>query len=266
LVGLAHRRRTPPGVELTIKYEGVRHTFAADKDRGDRAAWLASGSNRTFEEWKADRDAEALALAKVNQEALIAETEAKRLEVEGRKAEAEARRAQKALAKAKDFVKEMYDDHAKSLKSRASIVLGDMSGLDQIATDMAKHLEAKIEALMKNRPKAKIIKLENVASNSLKSAYLYYRQLSADSAHTSVGTLKRHIRRRGDEFSIALEYSGSVEREAAKAVDVASNAAMGVCISATQLLGGSEADDLLRQLWNQYRALADSKGALVAFR
>jgi hypothetical protein len=94
-------RRTPPGVEPTIKYEGVRHAFAADKHRGDRAAWLASGSNRTFEEWKADRDAEALALAKVNQEALIAEMEAKRLEVEGRKAEAEARRAQKALAKAR---------------------------------------------------------------------------------------------------------------------------------------------------------------------
>ena len=78
-----------------------RDMFAADKDRGDRAAWKASGSNRTFEDWKADRDAEALRLAQENHAALAAEAEAKRLAVEVRKAEAAARKAERALAKAK---------------------------------------------------------------------------------------------------------------------------------------------------------------------
>jgi hypothetical protein len=78
-----------------------RDMFAADKDRGNRAAWLASGSNRTFEDWKADRDAEALRLAQDRHAAMVAEAEAKRLTVEARKAEAEARKAKIALAKAK---------------------------------------------------------------------------------------------------------------------------------------------------------------------
>jgi len=78
-----------------------RDMFAADKDRGDRAAWKASGSNRTFEDWKADRDAEALQLAKDNHAAMVAEAEAKTLAAEVRKAEAAARKAERALAKAK---------------------------------------------------------------------------------------------------------------------------------------------------------------------
>jgi hypothetical protein len=78
-----------------------RNMFAADKDRGDRAAWKASGSNRTFEDWKAGRDAEALQLAKDNHAAMVAEAEAKKLAAEAQKAEAEARKAERALAKAK---------------------------------------------------------------------------------------------------------------------------------------------------------------------
>jgi hypothetical protein len=99
----AERKANPPrGSAPVIKFDTTkRDMFAADKDRGDRAAWQASGSNRTFEDWKADRDAEALHLAKDNHAAMAAEAEAKKLAVEVRKAEAEARKAERALAKAK---------------------------------------------------------------------------------------------------------------------------------------------------------------------
>ena len=99
----AERKANPPrGSAPVIKLDATkRDMFAADKDRGDRAAWRASGSNRTFENWKADRDAEALQSAKDNHAAMVAEAEAKKLAVEVRKAEAEARKAERALAKAK---------------------------------------------------------------------------------------------------------------------------------------------------------------------
>ena len=99
----AERKANPPrGRAPVIKLDTTkRDMFAADKNRGDRAAWQASGSNRTFEEWKADRDAEALQLAKDNHAAMVAEADAKKLAVEVRKAEAAARKAERALAKAK---------------------------------------------------------------------------------------------------------------------------------------------------------------------
>jgi hypothetical protein len=48
--------RLSPQREATISLSrpAQRDLFAADKDRGDRARWLASGSNRSFEDWKAD--------------------------------------------------------------------------------------------------------------------------------------------------------------------------------------------------------------------
>jgi hypothetical protein len=96
---IASMHRGPlPVIKLSTS---KRDMFAADKDRGDRAAWKASGSNRTFEDWKADRDAEALRLAQDKHAAMAAEAEAARLAVEAQKAEAEARKAERALAKAK---------------------------------------------------------------------------------------------------------------------------------------------------------------------
>jgi hypothetical protein len=99
----AERKANPPrGSAPVIKLDTTkRDMFAADKDRGDRAAWKASGSNRTFEDWKAGRDAEALQLAKDTHAAMVAEADAKKLAVEVWKAEAEARKAERALAKAK---------------------------------------------------------------------------------------------------------------------------------------------------------------------
>src|SRR5580693_9291661 len=100
---IAHRTANPVrGPAPVIKLDRTsRDMFAADKDRGDRAAWKASGSNRTFEDWKVGRDAEALQLAKDNHAAMVAEAEAKKLPAEAQKAEAEARKAERALAKAK---------------------------------------------------------------------------------------------------------------------------------------------------------------------
>jgi hypothetical protein len=93
-IGSMHRGPLP-----VIKLSNLkRDMFAADKDRGDRAAWKASGSNRTFEDWKADRDAEALRLAQDKHAAMAAEADAARLAVEAQKAEAEARKAERALA------------------------------------------------------------------------------------------------------------------------------------------------------------------------
>jgi hypothetical protein len=172
------------------------------------------------------------------------------------------------LVQGKDrFVREILDDQARNFKSGASIVRQDADGLDQTTLSMLRQLETKIESIMGERPKAKTINLKDVAGKFLKGAYMHYRQLSADSSHTSFLALKKHIRRHGDNgYSIALNRAGSTEREAAKALDVASNAVMGVCIALTELLGPSEANERLNHLWAEYNSLSDPKGNLVAFR
>ena len=119
------------------------------------------------------------------------------------------------LVEGKDrFVKEILDDQAKNSKSRMSVVSKD--GLDQTTLNMLKQLEANVDFIMKRRPKAKMIKLEYVASKFMKRAYLSYRQLSADSAHASFVAMKRHIHRNDDGYAIVQdpsEFNGHRSRQ-----------------------------------------------------
>ena len=124
-----------------------RDMFAADKDRGERAAWKASGSNRTFEDWKAGRDAEALQLAKDNHAAMVAEAEAKKLAVEARKAEAAARKAERELAKAKALAeKAAAEAETEALPVDYKGAYEALSGLFTVTTDRKLGLLLELQA------------------------------------------------------------------------------------------------------------------------
>jgi hypothetical protein len=99
----AERKANPSRVHPNVPKpdQTVRNSFAADKDRGYRAQWQASGSSLTFEEWMAEQDAKAVAVAKIDHEAMITAMEAKQLEVLGRKAQAELLKSLRAVEVAK---------------------------------------------------------------------------------------------------------------------------------------------------------------------
>ena len=145
----AERKADPPrGRAPVIKLDTTkRDMFAADKNRGDRAAWQASGSNRTFEEWKADRDAEALQLAKDNHAAMVAEADAKKLAVEVRKAEAAARKAENELAKAKALAEKAAAEAEKdALPVDYKGLYEALSGLFTVTTDRKLGLLLELQA------------------------------------------------------------------------------------------------------------------------
>ena len=145
----AERKANPPrGRAPVIKLDTTkRDMFAADKNRGDRAAWQASGSNRTFEEWKADRDAEALQLAKDNHAAMVAEADAKKLAVEVRKAKAAARKAENELAKAKALAEKAAAEAEKdALPVDYKGLYEALSGLFTVTTDRKLGLLLELQA------------------------------------------------------------------------------------------------------------------------
>jgi hypothetical protein len=132
---------------ISLSRDPRRDMFAADKDRGDRAAWLASGSNRTFEEWKADQDAEALRLAQDSHAAVVAEADAKKLAVEVRKAEAAARKAEKELAKAKALAEKAAAEAEKdALPVDYKGLYEALSGLFTVTTDRKLGLLLELQA------------------------------------------------------------------------------------------------------------------------
>jgi hypothetical protein len=144
----AERKANPSRVLPVIKLDRTYgNMIAADKDRGYRAQWQASGSNRTFEDWMADQDAEALAIAKVNQAAAAADMAAKRIEAETQKAEAEARRAKRTLAKAKAVAAKVAAEAEKdALPLDYKSMCNTLSGLFAVTSDRKVGLLVELQA------------------------------------------------------------------------------------------------------------------------
>jgi hypothetical protein len=109
----AERKANPSRVLPVIKLDRTYgNMIAADKDRGYRAQWQASGSTLTFDEWMAEKDADALAVAKVLQEADTLYREAKKIAADERKAMAEAAKALRVVER----------DRAKAIKAEADLL------------------------------------------------------------------------------------------------------------------------------------------------
>jgi hypothetical protein len=108
-----------------------------------------------------------------------------------------------------DHWKELLGDELASRKARARLLVSNPSWLtgDQL-TKMAKHLDD-LEA----KGKLTFLDMKKLAEKSaLAPLYLFYRQLSADSAHLSVESLNRYIEPDPhDETTVDLQWRPSLE-------------------------------------------------------
>jgi hypothetical protein len=100
---------------------------------------------------------------------------------------------------------------------------------------------------------------EIASENVVKPVYLFYAQLSADAAHSSITALRRHVfqsEENGEQvWGLALQPIDS-RVEVAQTVDIACNAALRVCVAVNQILGYTTANALVNQLTKEYAALA----------
>jgi hypothetical protein len=164
------------------------------------------------------------------------------------------------VEKGEEFVAAMYDDDLKSLRSRGEFVLEDLSDLDPLGVEMATQLHARVQELKERRPKAKLLNAKEALKDSvMRRAYLFYSQLSGDAAHPSITALKRHLLRlmENGEQVLGLDIH-PVERgmEVANTLDIACNAVLGTCVGVNQILGGTTAGALLKQLLAEYDAMS----------
>lgn len=165
------------------------------------------------------------------------------------------------VEKGDEFVSEMYHDDIKSLRSRGEFVLNDLGELDPFGEQMAHQLRARVQEMGQRWPRAKLLNPKAALKNSvLERAYLFYSQLSADAAHASITALKRHLVRDVENGEIVLGLDiHPVEKgsEVADTLDMACNAVLGACVGVNQILGGTEAKDMLNGLFLEYESIRD---------
>ena len=164
------------------------------------------------------------------------------------------------IEKGDEFVKAMYDHERRSLRSQGEFLLeGHLDDLDPFAAEVATRLRVRLREIKDLSPNAKLLHVKDVASATvLKRAYLFYSQFSADAAHPTIRALKRHLIQtvENGERVLGLDIH-PVERgaEVADTVNIACNAVLGVCVAVNQILGGTAADPLLKQLFVEYEAM-----------
>jgi Family of unknown function (DUF5677) len=163
------------------------------------------------------------------------------------------------IEKGDEFVTAMYDHERRSVRSQGELLLEDLDDLESFGAEMANQLRARLREIKNLRPKAKLLNVKEVASGTvIKSAYLFYSQLSADAAHPTIRALKRHLVQTVENGERVLGQDiHPVERgaEVADTVNIACNAVLGVCVAVNQILGGTAADPLLKQLFAEYEAM-----------
>jgi len=166
---------------------------------------------------------------------------------------------QGALAEGGDaFVQKMVDDFAKSRKSRGNWVLGWMDKQEGDSLHEA-GLRATMDKLRALYPKPRAINFGEITKDSsLKSAYLWYKQLSSDAAHPSLEALSRHITKEPDgAILISVEPPGR-EKEILDTIEWACQAIMGVIVGADQIAGPVKAGEKLSDLADEFLKIASA--------
>jgi hypothetical protein len=166
------------------------------------------------------------------------------------------------LEKGDEFVKSMYHDDIKGLRSRGEFILGSAEA--GVAEDVVTEALRNRIAEMKQRwPKATYLNPKNAAQESaLHRSWLTYSQLSGDAAHPSITALKRHLLRIVENGEIVLGLDVQPPQrgtEIADTVNLGCSALLGVCVAVNQILEYTAASPQVKELWDEYGKLAVSE-------
>lgn len=160
------------------------------------------------------------------------------------------------------FVKQMRDDELSHKRAIGQAIFAGDYTLDQ-------EVEQRLRDRMRDRNRdssiAKTLNPKAVASvrADFKKTYIFYSQLSSDSAHPSVTALNRYAVRpspRRSGFDTApLVQPAEIE----ETYEYLSMAALGVCVAANQIIGGTSGGERLNAAAERHTALSHRSRASV---
>ena len=152
------------------------------------------------------------------------------------------------------FVRQMRDDELSHKKAIGQAIFDSEASLDQEAHE---RLRSFMRNLNKGEFGKKTLNPKGVAQirDDFSRTYMFYSQLSSDSAHPSVTALSRyvvvdHINGHGFDTEPLVKPA-----QIAETYEYLSMACLGVCIGVNQILGGTEGGKRLNALAERHTAL-----------
>ncbi len=165
------------------------------------------------------------------------------------------------LTQGDEFVKQMCQDDARSSRSRSELLL--TTHRERIPEEIEIQLRKQLRSIKQQWPQPKSLSPKDVAwSGLLRDGYHIYTQLSADAAHPSLTTLRRHYpdsvqhEENGKTVIVAIDVVPAPdEEEVTTTWEWACHAALGACAGVNEILGGTPAGEQLVEITARYQAL-----------
>jgi hypothetical protein len=157
------------------------------------------------------------------------------------------------------FADRMLHDEIKSRQLRGEFLFRAKGSRSTLEDDKGEKLRAWLQESKATFPNAKMLSPKEVArGGTLEDAYVFYGQLSSDSAHPSLQALNRHIvtmKESGEEIR-GIDVSPLPEpAEIEDTLIIACLAMIGCCIGVNQILGGTNGGNGLEALTEEYKEI-----------
>lgn len=159
-------------------------------------------------------------------------------------------------AQGSKFVADLVADEAAHRRRQGKIVL-QRSDVD--LDDTGEKLRKYLDELLRRHTDARPLNLRAVAdASAAKDAYLHFSVLSSDSAHVSGRSLNRHLAREVEGDTVFLRVNVAPEPDPAELLRTLGwlcSMALGVCVGANEVLGGTPVGVTLLSLSDEFQTL-----------
>lgn len=155
------------------------------------------------------------------------------------------------------FVKQMRDDELSHRRTIGQAIFAGDYTLDQ---QVEQRLRDQMRDLNRNGFVTKMLNPKSVAGirEDFKQTYIFYSQLSSDSAHPSVSALNRYVVSRNHSEGPGFDTEPVVRpAEIEETYEYLSMAALGVCVAVNQIIGGTSGGQKLNTVAEQHTALSN---------
>ena len=158
------------------------------------------------------------------------------------------------------FVKQMRDDELSHRRALGQAIFAGEYTLDQ---EVEQRLRDQMRDLNRSGLANKTLNPKVVASmrDDFKQTYIFYSQLSSDSAHPSISALNRYVvpdHPEGPGFdTVPIVKTAEIE----ETYEYLSMATMGVCVAVNQIIGGTSGGQKLNAIAEQHTILSNRSRA-----
>jgi hypothetical protein len=155
------------------------------------------------------------------------------------------------------FVGKMRDDDVSHRKALGQSIFGTEIQLEE---DVEARLRAFMKDINKRSSDTKMLLPKHVAQirKDFEKMYIFYGQLSGDSAHPSVTALKRYVVPDTDSEEGGIDVEPVVsERELAETYEYLCMTSIGLCVAVNQIIGGTAGGAALNGIADRYADLSD---------